>query len=232
MKQKIVIGITDCGKYPNYEKWILTEPDVEVIRLGHGQNNFDEIEKCDGIVLTGGEDVNPNRYNRPEYLKYCDQEDMDEKRDEFEWNVLEYTQQNKVPLLAICRGLQIGNVFFGGSLIPDLPSFGGKDHAKIEGKDRYHDVKVIGNSLLSAITGSQSGEVNSAHHQSADRIGDGLMVNAVSEDGVVEGLERQFPEGKPFLLMVQWHPERMTNRESTFTRNVKSAFLDQVRKGK
>ncbi len=230
--KKIVVGITDCGKYPNYEKWILDEPDVEVIRLGHSQNNFDDIGKCDGILLTGGEDVHPSRYNRPEYLTYCNQEDMDEKRDELEWKVLDYTQQNQVPVLGICRGLQMGNVFFGGSLIPDLLSFGKPDHSKTKGIDRYHDVKLKANSLLARIAGAQQGEVNSAHHQTADRIGDGLVVNAISEDGIVEGLERQHPEGKSFFLLVQWHPERMKDQESVFTKNIKSAFIDQVRKSK
>ena len=73
------------------------------------------------------------------------------------------------------------------------------------------------------------GEINSAHHQSADKIGQGLTGNAASDDGVVEGLERVQQDGKPFLLLVQWHPERMSNLESNFSRNIKNKFLETVR---
>jgi putative glutamine amidotransferase len=252
VKEKIVIGITDCSKYPNYEKWILAEAGTEVIKLGYAQNNFDEIKKCDGIVLTGGEDVHPRYYQRPDYLNYCELDNMDEKRDAFEWKVLEYTQQNQLPVLGICRGLQVANVYFGGTLIPDIPSFGKPDHSKIKGIDRYHAVSIEGPGLLKQITGAESGksffsdvsdegmemenrvrihrfEVNSAHHQGVDRIGEGLKVNAVSADGIVEGLERQNPEGKSFLLLVQWHPERMTDQESPLVKNIKRSFLDSTR---
>jgi putative glutamine amidotransferase len=229
VKEKTIIGITDCSKYANYQKWILNEPGVEVVQLGHAHNNFDEIKKCHGIVLTGGEDVHPRFYNKPEYLNYCEQGNMNEKRDEFEWRVLEYTQQNKLPLLGICRGLQMANVFFGGTLIPDILSAGKLDHAKNNGVDRYHAVHIDGPGLLKNITGLDGGEVNSAHHQSADNLGKELMVNAVSSDGIIEGLERQETDGKSFLLLVQWHPERMTNQESPLVKNIKLSFLKSIR---
>jgi putative glutamine amidotransferase len=228
VNEKTIIGITDCSKYPNYEKWILNEPGVAVVKLGHALNNFEEIKKCNAIVLTGGEDIHPRFYNRPEYLKFCEQDNIDERRDEFEWKVLEYTQQNQLPVLGICRGLQITNVFFGGTLIPDIPSAGKPDHSKIKGVDRYHAVNIEASSLLKKIAGAGEGEVNSAHHQGADRVGEGLRVNAVSADGIVEGLEWQRTDGKSFLLLVQWHPERMTNQESPLVKNIKLSFLKSI----
>jgi putative glutamine amidotransferase len=141
---------------------------------------------------------------------------------------LEYTQQNQLPVLGICRGLQITNVFFGGTLIPDIPSAGKPDHSKIKGVDRYHAVNIEASSLLKKIAGEGEGEVNSAHHQGADRVGEGLRVNAVSADGIVEGLERQRTDGKSFLLLVQWHPERMTNQESPLVKNIKLSFLKSI----
>lgn len=230
MSRKVTIGITDCEKYPNYEKWMLTEPNVEVVRLGYHLPNFEGIKKCDGILLTGGEDVHPQFYNRPELVPYCD-DDMDQQRDEFELLVTEYSQKNNLPLLGICRGLQIANVFFGGTLIPDLPTFGKFSHSKFrEGKDKYHQALIDKSSLLGEITALDQGEINSAHHQSADRIGNGLVTSAVSPDGVVEAIERKKPDSGEFLLLVQWHPERMLDQQSPLVKNIKQRFLERCTK--
>ena len=226
--KKIKIGVTDCSKYTNYAKWIASEPNIEAVQLGYSQNNFSQIENCDGILLTGGEDVHPIFYNKPELLEFCYQDDVDERRDEFEWRVLDYSQKKQLPLLGICRGLQIANVFFGGSLIPDIPIFKKTDHSKLEGTDRYHEVVTAPNSLLQNLTHSDKGEVNSAHHQSADRIGEGLIVNASSSEGIIEGLEWAHPKGKSFMLLVQWHPERMINQENVFTKNIKNGFINSI----
>ena len=79
------------------------------------------------------------------------------------------------------------------------------------------------------IIGEEKGIVNSAHHQSVNIPGFGLVANAVSPDGVIEGMERKEPEGKSYLLLVQWHPERMANQESNFVKKIKQSFLDAVR---
>ena len=227
MKQ-ITIGITDCGKFTNYQRWLASEPWINIIRLGYKQDNFNEIKNCNGILLTGGQDVHPKFYNKPEYLPYC--HETDERRDEFELSVLEYTQQHQLPVLGICRGLQITNVFAGGTLLPDIVSAGNADHTKQdETSDRYHQVYVKENSLLEEIVQSLKGEINSAHHQGADKVGHGLVGNATSADGIVEGLERVETNSKAFLLLVQWHPERMNNLESEFSKNIKNRFLESVR---
>ena len=223
MRKNITIGITDCSKYNNYESWIKGEG-VDVVKLSPHDNNLRDLEKCDGIILSGGEDVHPRFYNKDEYIELC--HEIDEKRDEFEWRVLEYTEKNKLPLLGICRGLQMANVFFGGTLIPHIPAFGKFDHSKTVSADLYHEVRVDPNSQLSDIVGTLSGEINSAHHQGADRIGKGLVVNALSADGVVEGMERENPDNKPFFQLVQWHPERMKDQESGFSKKIKQRFLD------
>jgi putative glutamine amidotransferase len=226
MKKEIVIGITDCGSYANYEKWILKEPNVKTIRLSYKENNLDDIKKCNGVILSGGEDVHPRFYNKKEYIEYCDE--IDERRDEFEWHVLDFTESNEVPLLGICRGLQMVNVYFGGTLIPDIPSFGKYNHSKLPGEDRYHAITVDPNSLLAKITGSETGRINSAHHQSSDLVGKGLVANSFSPEGIVEGIERRKLDGKAYLLLVQWHPERMTPHGSPFSQKVKLSFLDAV----
>jgi putative glutamine amidotransferase len=224
-----VIGITDCAKYLNYELWIKDQPGVDIIRLSYHENNFNDIERCDGIILTGGNDINPRLYNQPQFLAYCDQKDIDEKRDEFEWKVVQYTEEKQLPLLGICRGLQFVNVYFGGTLVPDIPAFGKFNHGKLNGRDRDHLIEVDPYSLLHKIVGNNNGEVNSAHHQSADMPGFGLVATAMSPDGIIEGMERKEAEGKSLLLLIQWHPERMTNQESVFSKNIRQHFLEAVR---
>ena len=227
---RVTIGVADCSKYTNYERWLAGQADVDVIKLGFGEDNFDDIKQCHGLLLTGGEDVAPQFYKKPEYLKYCDAENMDERRDAFELKLLAYTQEHNVPVLGICRGLQIANVFFGGTLIPDVPSFGKLEHSKFrEGEDRYHDIRINPYSLLKMISGEHEGVVNSAHHQAADKIGIGLTTSAFSADGVVEALERKPDEHKPYLVLVQWHPERMKDQASPLSANIRSSFIEAVR---
>lgn len=228
--KKMVIGISEGSKFFNYENWIKTEPGVEIIKLSYHLNNIKDIEKCDGIILSGGCDINPRLYYHPEFLSYIDPDEIDDNRDEFEWKIMQHTEEKQKPLLGICRGLQFANVFFGGVLIPDIPSFGMFNHSKIKGiTDREHLVTIDPDSILFKIIGEQTGKVNSAHHQSVKIPGWGLVVNALSPDGVIEGMERKEPEGKSFLMLVQWHPERMTNQAGNFTNKIKQSFLNAVR---
>jgi putative glutamine amidotransferase len=220
----MIIGVTDCSKYVRYAEWIGVggAGGIEVRRLASGVGS---IEGCDGIVLTGGEDVHPRFYNKPEYLPYCYADDINEVRDEFEMRVLEYTEANGIPVLGICRGLQLANVSFGGTLIPDIPSWGKFSHGKLaDGSDRNHSVQVDVDSWLHGITGASTGFINSNHHQSADRIGRGLVASALSPDGVIEALERSAPGS--FLCLVQWHPERMRDQNNPLTKNIRRAFLE------
>ena len=225
-----VIGITEGSKYINYENWIKDEPGVKIIQLSYRKDNFQEIEKCDGIILTGGNDINPRLYNQPDFLTYCNPDDIDEKRDEFEWKVMQYVEEHQKPLLGICRGLQFANVYYGGTLVPDIPAFGKFNHSKKkDGADRNHVVETDSNSFLYQITGEAKGEVNSGHHQSVDMLGFGLVANALSSDGVIEGIERRDTDGRAYFLLVQWHPERMLNQDSVFCKNIRESFIDAVK---
>lgn len=228
---KKTVGIAAGRKYENYLKWILQGTDIEVIKLSNQDKNFDAVKQCDGIVLTGGEDVHPRFYHQPKFVDQYKLDDLDEARDEFELKIVLHCQRKEIPLLGICRGMQVANVFFGGTLIPDIPTFGKPEHRKHEeGKDRYHPLWLVENTFLQEISGTKKGEVNSAHHQSVDLLGDGLAMNAVSPDGIVEGAELKDREGHPFLLLVQWHPERMIDQQNPFSKNIRDRFIDSLSK--
>jgi putative glutamine amidotransferase len=230
VQKNITIGITEGPRYENYERCILSSPETRVIRLSYKNSTASDIGQCDGLLLTGGQDVHPKFYHKPEYLEFSDASDIDEKRDEFELQMLDKAMQGRLPVLGICRGLQVCNVYLGGTLVPDLPSYGKQEHSAYkEGGDRYHQVTIREETALKNIIGVQNGEINSAHHQSAATIAPGLKANAVSADGVIEGLERKNPEGQPYLLLVQWHPERMHDKQSAFSSNIRESFLDAVR---
>jgi putative glutamine amidotransferase len=229
MTSRITIGITECGKWDKYAAWTQgSNSQLEIIKLSWRENNIAALERCHGVVLTGGEDVHPRFYGSPEKVAELDPKEVNERRDEFELEIIGRTLQKGLPLLGICRGLQIANVYFGGTLILDLPGTGKPNHAKSQGYDRTHPVKITAGTLLEKSVGVDHGEVNSAHHQAAERIGQGLRLSAVSDDGVVEGLEWMELDQKPFLLLVQWHPERMQNLESPFSKNLLFEFTQAV----
>ena len=91
--KNIVIGISEGSKYHNYENWFKNETEVEIIKLSYQLDNFNDVEKCDGIILSGGNDINPRLYNQPDYLAYVNPKDIDEKRDEFEWGIIRHTEE-------------------------------------------------------------------------------------------------------------------------------------------
>ena len=170
---------------------VLGLADVEVALLG-----------LDGLLLTGGGDVDPTRYGElpgPEVFG------TDPGRDAFEVALVLAAARAGVPVLGICRGCQVMNVALGGSLIQHVPAVTGRDHYR---KDlslvTVHGVRVAPGSLLAGVVGATNFDVNSLHHQAVDRLGNGLQAVAWSDDGVVEAVETAAPAR---LLGVQWHPE-------------------------
>jgi putative glutamine amidotransferase len=224
------IGVTTSDtNFQNYPNWISGEG-VEVVLLSYEQKNTQDFDSCDGFVLTGGIDVHPAFYQN-DRVDYPNTTVFNESRDLFEMQVFEYARQQNKPVLAICRGLQLVNIALGGNLIQDLQENGFANHRKGPDGDREHKIEVKPGTLLAQITGVQQGFVNSAHHQGLDQIAEGLTVSAFSEDGVVEAIEYK-EANKPFLLAVQWHPERMQIPSSNlaFSQNIRSAFIDAMLK--
>lgn len=223
-----VIGICEGSKYANYERW-LDDPGIEIIKLGYKHENIFEVEKCDAIVLTSGGDIHPDLYHHSAYLNYDKLEDVDKKRDEFEWKIMEHVEEKQKALLAICRGLQFVNVFFGGTLISDMISSRKLKHSKFkDGRDRQHAVTLDTSSLVYKIVKEKSGIINSGHHQCVANPGAGLVVTAMSPDGTIEAMEKKDKNEKPFFLSLQWHPERLEDINSAFSRNIKQSFLKSL----
>jgi putative glutamine amidotransferase len=157
--------------------------------------NPDTLDAIEGIVLSGGSDVNPLRYEQP---PHPETDAPDDPRDERETAAVLAAVQNQLPLLAICRGLQLMNVALGGTLQQHIS---GHDH---KGLPDAHSTRVEPSSRLANIVCAADYSVNSRHHQAVDRMGQGLVVTARSGDGIIEAVE--IP-ACPFALGVQWHPE-------------------------
>ncbi len=233
MSEKLRIGITDCGKYENYRRWIEATGEAEGVKLSMYLNNPEAVAACDGVVLSGGEDVQPDLYGKPEYVKDYDLKEIIPERDQFEYAVIGNVLAEEKPLLGICRGLQMVNVFLGGDLVPDIPSvLHSGFHGKKEGVDQLHPVKIIPGSLLATVSRVDAGQVNSAHHQSAGKPAKDLKITATGDAGIVEAMEWGNPQRRSWLLLVQWHPERMPDQDSPLTAGVRKAFLEACRKNR
>jgi putative glutamine amidotransferase len=230
------IGLTYTGterKHENYVKWIKADEDIEVVRLDAELANLHEMQECDGLVLSGGVDIDPELYDGAlEYTK-APTDGWQTERDLFEQATLQLAWEMGLPVLGVCRGLQLINVSLNGTLIQDLGVSGDKVHEGVGEVDKEHGVRLQPGSLLRGIAGQERGVVNSAHHQAIDQLGEGLKVNCRAEDGTIEGIEWAEPDGKPFLLAVQWHPERMYVNgfaDGFLYRAIRDQFINTIRK--
>jgi putative glutamine amidotransferase len=160
------------------------------------------LSSFDALLLIGGGDVAPSMYGENDHPA---QYGVDDDRDAAEVALLREAQRIDMPVLAVCRGAQIVNVAFGGTLLQHLPEVTGLvDHGVPGGGGpSVHDVKVDADSRLAAIVRTESVTCSSHHHQGVDRVGDGLIAVGRSDDGLVEAVESE--DG--WLVAVQWHPE-------------------------
>ncbi|MFN2439532.1 MAG: gamma-glutamyl-gamma-aminobutyrate hydrolase family protein [Chitinophagaceae bacterium] len=237
------IALTYTGsdeKHNNYIRWLqatsaaLAE-NLDVIKISADESNLQEIVSCDALVLAGGRDIHPKFYKN-QHIDYPNSpNDFDEKRDEFEIAAFETAQQQRLPVLGICRGMQLVNCVLDGTLKQDLGEVLNKIHHGEANHDKAHGLNIEGNTIISEITQAGRSVVNSAHHQSIEKIGKGLKVNCTADDGTIEGLEWDDPLGQPFLLCVQWHPERMFRfqlENSPLSKNLRNTFFREIKKSK
>ncbi len=180
-----------------------------VVLPGDDRSPSELLASFDALMLVGGGDLEPSRYGQePSDTVYGVEPD----RDAIEIDLLVEAVDRGTPTLCICRGMQVMNVAFGGSLIQDLPADGRyQPHGAPGGEDALtHDVKLASGSATALATGSDVVACSSHHHQGLDRLGSGLVAVGWSEDGLVEAIEHE----RGWVLGVQWHPEETADGDA------------------
>ncbi|WP_017729421.1 gamma-glutamyl-gamma-aminobutyrate hydrolase family protein [Halalkalibacterium ligniniphilum] len=240
-KNKPVIGISssvvDHNGIPSvhlHEKYILSVQEAGgipfVIPLGPKEMTEIWVSMCDGLILSGGEDVDPFSYGsnpEPGLRK------TKRQRDTTENHLIEAAYKEEKPIFAICRGIAMLNTALGGTVIQDIETAIEepiKHYQKAARPTPTHDVTVSENSMLYDLVGSSNIQVNSMHHQAIGKIAPALQAVAHAPDGVVEAVEGKESQ-KPMIIGVQWHPEEMALENETmlriferFVRECKSEF--------
>ena len=211
-----VIGIT-CKRTGDIENYInaIKEFGGEPLLFASLKKSIDEhrasipeyLEKIDGLLLPGGGDINPALFFEERHHAVYN---VSRSRDALEIWLCQDALKADLPVFGICRGIQVMSVAMRGSLYQDVPDqiIDLLPHSRDENdEDSQHDIEIKPDSLLRKLVGKNADEVNSAHHQAINEVGEGFVVTARSEDGIIEAIE-----GKPeqFVLGVQYHPERMT----------------------
>lgn len=205
------IAVTTCSKLDDYKHAVDHAGGTpRVVDASLGVDGA--LAGVHGVLLTGGDDVDPSRYGQERHPSTVV---VSPERDEFELALVTEARKRGLPVLAICRGIQVLNVAAGGTLLQDIPSLvpGAAQHSlKVPPHgpfDAAHDVWIDESSLLARmltelLNGSDSCTVNSRHHQALQDVGAGLRVVATAPDGVIEAVED--PTAR-FCVGVQWHPE-------------------------
>ena len=229
---KIAISkASGAEKYVKYATWLqAADAEMECVDLSAFPKEEaveQQLSMCRGIVFTGGPDIDPERYGKESERARCT---IDPGRDKLEFALLERARVLGLPVLGICRGMELLNVFFGGTLIVDLV----KDRPsstvhRQENREVMHEVSITNPSLLFDIVKVSKGDVVSSHHQAIDQVASALKACATAPDGILEALEWADPKEQAFLLGIQWHPERM-EVESPLSLAIAKRFIDEARR--
>lgn len=203
-------ALSACGAAPVIIPVSPTGPVLEAI-----------IDRLDALLLSGGPDVHPRRYDQ---MPAVGLGDIDEDLDRMEFEALALAESRDLPILAVCRGIQLLNVFRGGSLFQDIAgqrpeSIGHRQQAPPA--VATHTVAVASGTMLRRIVVKKTLWVNGRHHQGIQHVGQGLAVAATAPDGLVEAVE---DPSKPFVLGIQWHPEGLWRNDPP-ARRIFNAFV-------
>jgi putative glutamine amidotransferase len=212
-QRRPIIGLTTYER-DQQQNYGLPAEYVEAVRraggipvlLPHGESHQDELlNLLDGVILTGGGDVDPTHYEGTAHEAL---EDVDPERDASEINLAQLIVASELPALHICRGVQVLNVALGGTLIEHLPDEVGDEieHRTTPPGYTYHPITIESGSRLAAIIGQAEVSSNSWHHQAVRQLAPGLKAVAFAPDGTIEAVEMPT---HPWLIAVQWHPESL-----------------------
>ena len=185
------------------------------------------LDRVDGLVLSGGEDVDPRHYGA---RRHPATEEPHASRDAWELALVDAARERRMPVLAICRGMQLLNVALGGTLVQDIPSERPSTlrHAtSAERQRRVHEIACAPGTRLHAAVGGRTLSVNSAHHQAIDRLAPPLQVSARAADEIIEGVETV--ERDWWVVGAQWHPEELVGTPEPWDRALFAAFATEVR---
>lgn len=223
-------GQTRVGVNANYVRAVLAAGGLPIILVPElsREETVELFGECDGLLLTGGEDVDPCHYSATPHPKLGT---VDPRRDTNELALVAEARARDLPILGICRGIQLCNVAFGGTLIQDLASQRPSqvNHDSPSTRDaRSHSVTISDHSRLAEVLGVTSLDANSFHHQAVDQIGPGLVVSAVAADGVIEGIESA--DSHEWILAVQWHPEELALQPDAADLKLFSALVAAARR--
>ena len=189
-----------------------------------GQPTLDDafFAGMDGLVLPGGPDPHPSLWGEPVHPTTV----IDGPRDQLEYALLEGCIERGIPVLGVCRGLQVINVALGGTLVQDLPPAPVDHRGNGDRTVVAHELRVLDGSRLALISGRTRLYVNTAHHQAIGRLGDGLLASAWAEDGCVEAIE--WADDDYWLVAAQYHPEDLHPTEPSHLR-LFTTFVDRAR---
>ena len=217
----------------NYINWIESR-DIIIIDAYNISNIDSILNLADGIILTGGEDIYPLMYNDTNNIKLCGEFDF--SRDTLEKKLFDYAFNNKLPLIGVCRGMQMMNVASGGTLFGDLPTEIGDSIMHRNNGEVMHNIMVTNNnidniSMIFPVNGKvlpkkQFFKVNSWHHQGLKEIAENIIVIAESYDGLPEAVVIN-KKVHPFMIGVQFHPERL-GKYNPIHVNMKDKFIQQI----
>ena len=208
----------------NYTKWLYDENTIFID--AYNSENIDSILLiADGIVLTGGEDINPKEYNDTLNIPLCGT--INYRRDTLERTIFNYALKAKIPFVGICRGMQMMNVACGGTLYGDIPTQIGNKVTHRNKGEVMHDIYLVDTSSLIFPIKTDTFNVNSWHHQGLNLIADNIRVLARSYDGLPEAVIMK-KKIHPYMIAVQFHPERLGN-QNIISKTIKNSFYRAIK---